>query len=200
MHAYVLMTASRDAGVSAVVKHIGQRYVQHANRTHGCAGGLFEGRFRSYPIVVARAGLAVDFRLQFESPRTLFAEVTPEWLELLELLRRTGPSPSAALIDALSASRPPRDIAADLARMEMLGLIERDDGGLLSVPFTARAPLLAPHRHLGETDIRSTLSAYFRVTLCASHEELRLRARTLSCSDARRFSRCSRTRMTRRYS
>ena len=88
-------------------------------------------------VAAARSGRTVDFRLQFESARTLFAEVTPERLELLELLRRTGPSPLAPIVDALPTSRPSREIAADLARLEMLGLIERDNDDLLSVPFSA---------------------------------------------------------------
>jgi putative transposase len=41
------MTAARDAGVSALMKGVGQRYVQHVNRTYQRTGGLFEGRFRS---------------------------------------------------------------------------------------------------------------------------------------------------------
>ena len=88
-------------------------------------------------LAAARAGETVDFRLQFESARTLFAEVTPERLELLDLLRRTGPRTATALINALPAPHSRRDSAADLARLETLGLIERGDDDLLSVPFTA---------------------------------------------------------------
>jgi predicted transcriptional regulator len=88
-------------------------------------------------LAAARVGMTVDFRLQFESARTLFAEVTPERLELLDLLRRTGPRTATALIDALPAPHSRRDSAADLARLETLGLIERGDDDLLSVPFTA---------------------------------------------------------------
>jgi putative transposase len=46
-HVHLLMTAERDAGVPAVMKHLGQRYVQYVNRTYHRTGGLFEGRFRS---------------------------------------------------------------------------------------------------------------------------------------------------------
>lgn len=46
-HVHLLMTAERDAGVPAVMKHLGQRYVQYVNRTYRRTGGLFEGRFRS---------------------------------------------------------------------------------------------------------------------------------------------------------
>ena len=46
-HIHLLMTAARDNGVAAVMKRLGQRYVQHVNRTYQRTGGLFEGRFRS---------------------------------------------------------------------------------------------------------------------------------------------------------
>ena len=46
-HLHLLMTAKRDEGIAAVMKRVGQRYVQHVNRTYRRSGGLFEGRFRS---------------------------------------------------------------------------------------------------------------------------------------------------------
>jgi putative transposase len=46
-HVHLLMTARRGPGVSAVMKRVAQRYVQHVNRTYHRTGGLFEGRFRS---------------------------------------------------------------------------------------------------------------------------------------------------------
>jgi len=46
-HIHLLMTATRDDGVPMVMKRVGQRYVQHINRTYNRTGGLFEGRFRS---------------------------------------------------------------------------------------------------------------------------------------------------------
>jgi len=46
-HLHLLMTAARDDGIASVMKRVGQRYVQHVNRTYGRTGGLFEGRFRS---------------------------------------------------------------------------------------------------------------------------------------------------------
>lgn len=55
VHAYVLMTnhvhlllTSRNAqGVGALMKALGQRYVQHVNRAYQRSGTLWEGRFRS---------------------------------------------------------------------------------------------------------------------------------------------------------
>lgn len=55
IHAYVLMTnhvhlllssATRD-GAGALMKALGQRYVQYVNRTYRRSGTLWEGRFRS---------------------------------------------------------------------------------------------------------------------------------------------------------
>lgn len=55
LHAYVLMTnhvhlllSAHDAGgVGAMMKALGQRYVQHVNRVHARSGTLWEGRYRS---------------------------------------------------------------------------------------------------------------------------------------------------------
>ena len=55
VHAYVLMTnhvhllLTPDAadGASLLMKHLGQRYVQHINRTYRRSGTLWEGRFKS---------------------------------------------------------------------------------------------------------------------------------------------------------
>lgn len=55
VHAYVLMTnhvhlllsSSSSDGVGALMKALGQRYVQYVNRTYRRSGTLWEGRFRS---------------------------------------------------------------------------------------------------------------------------------------------------------
>lgn len=55
VHAYVLMTnhvhlllsADSAGGVGALMKALGQRYVQYVNRTYRRSGTLWEGRFRS---------------------------------------------------------------------------------------------------------------------------------------------------------
>jgi putative transposase len=46
-HVHLLMTADRDIGVPALMKRLGQQYVQHVNRSYHRTGALFEGRFRS---------------------------------------------------------------------------------------------------------------------------------------------------------
>jgi len=46
-HVHLLMTPESDRGASRLMKGLGQRYVQHVNRTYRRSGTLFEGRFRS---------------------------------------------------------------------------------------------------------------------------------------------------------
>lgn len=58
VHAYVLMTnhvhlllsARSETGPSALMRRLGQHYVQYFNRRHGRTGTLWEGRFRSCPV------------------------------------------------------------------------------------------------------------------------------------------------------
>lgn len=58
IHAYVLMTnhvhllvsADRAEAPGAMMKSLGQRYVQYVNRVYRRSGTLWEGRFRSCPI------------------------------------------------------------------------------------------------------------------------------------------------------
>lgn len=55
VHAYVLMTnhvhllvsSARAEGIGALMKALGQRYVQYVNRTYKRSGTLWEGRFKS---------------------------------------------------------------------------------------------------------------------------------------------------------
>lgn len=85
----------------------------------------------------SRAGRAVDYRLTFESARTLFAEITPERLELLDLVRRIGPCRLADLAAQLPALSDPAALAKHIEGLETLGLLERRDETTVSVPFTA---------------------------------------------------------------
>jgi putative transposase len=46
-HVHLLLTPHEMESCSELMKHVGQRYAQHCNRTWGRTGPLFEGRFRS---------------------------------------------------------------------------------------------------------------------------------------------------------
>ena len=81
----------------------------------------------------ARKGRAPDFHLSFESARTLFSELTPARLDLLDTLRRVGPCSVYAL--AKAAERNYSNVHTDVARMEELGLIDRSENGEVLVPY-----------------------------------------------------------------
>lgn len=88
----------------------------------------------------ARRGQSPDFHLSFESARTLFSELTPARLDLLDTLRRVGPCSVYAL--AKAAERNYSNVHSDVGRLEELGLIERTETGEVSVPFEAVEILL----------------------------------------------------------
>lgn len=89
-----------------------------------------------------RQGKPLDFRLSFESAKTLFTELTPARLDLLDTLSKTGACSVYAL--AKVATRNYSNVHTDIARLEELGLVERTEDGLIAVPFDAveiRMPL-----------------------------------------------------------
>jgi len=91
-------------------------------------------------LAAARRGRSPDFRLSFESARTLFAELTPARLDLLDTLRRVGPCSVYAL--AKAAARNYSNVHTDIARLEELGLVERSENEAVSVPFDSVEILL----------------------------------------------------------
>lgn len=108
----------------------------------GRKGSIFQTARRQ--MAHAAEGGVPDFVLSFETGRTLFAELTPARIDLLELLRRTGACSVYAL--AKAAGRNYSNVHADVARLEELGLIERDADGAVLVPFDSveiHLPLLA---------------------------------------------------------
>ena len=91
-------------------------------------------------LVAARQGRALDYRLSFESAKSLFADLTPARLDLLDTLRKAGPCSVYAL--AKTAERNYSNVHTDVSRLEELGLIERNDDGAVSVPYDAVEILL----------------------------------------------------------
>ena len=86
-------------------------------------------------IAAAKRGHAVDYRLSFESARTLFAEVTPARLDLLNTLHAMGPVSIYAL--AKTSGRNYSNVHADIGRLIDLGLVERASDEAVFVPFEA---------------------------------------------------------------
>src|SRR3972149_5312691 len=94
-------------------------------------GSIF--RTAAQQLANARQGQTPDFRLSFESARSLLAGLTPARLELLDTLRRVGPCSVYAL--AKAAERNYSNVHTDVSRLEELGLIERSEADAISVPF-----------------------------------------------------------------
>lgn len=67
-------------------------------------------------VAAARLGKVPDFHLSFESARSLFAELTPARLDLLDTLRRVGPCSVYAL--AKAAERNYSNVHSDATRLE----------------------------------------------------------------------------------
>jgi predicted transcriptional regulator len=78
-------------------------------------------------------GSSADFRLSFESAKSLFADLTPARVDLLDTLRGLGPCSVYAL--AKAAERNYSNVHTDIARLEVLGLIERTEDGAVWVPY-----------------------------------------------------------------
>ncbi len=93
-------------------------------------------------LAAAREGKSPDFHLSFESARSLFAELTPARLDLLNTLRQAGPCSVYAL--AKAAQRNYSNVHTDVGRLEELGLIERTGDAEVYVPYESveiRLPL-----------------------------------------------------------
>lgn len=86
-------------------------------------------------VAAARKGKSPDFHLSFESAKSLFAELTPARVDLLDTLRKLGPCSVYAL--AKAAERNYSNVHTDVGRLEELGLIERAQGGAVFVPYEA---------------------------------------------------------------
>jgi predicted transcriptional regulator len=84
-------------------------------------------------LAASRKGKSPDFRLSFESAKSLFADLTPARVDLLDTLRGLGSCSVYAL--AKAAKRNYSNVHTDIARLEVLGLIERTEDGSVWVPY-----------------------------------------------------------------
>jgi len=83
-----------------------------------------------------------DYRLHFETARVMWSHLSGARLELLDTLNRQGACSVYAL--AKAAQRNYSNVHRDVAALEDLGLIERDNEDRVFVPFEAieiRMPL-----------------------------------------------------------
>jgi predicted transcriptional regulator len=90
----------------------------------------------------SQQGVSPNFQLSFESAKSLFTELTPSRLDLLDTLSQIAPCSVYAL--AKAANRNYSNVHTDVARLEELGLIDRAEDGSIIVPFDSveiRMPL-----------------------------------------------------------
>jgi putative transposase len=79
-HVHLLLTPSSDEGCKALMRELGQRYVQYFNRRHRRTGTLWEGRYRSSLVKSARYVLACYRYIEMNPVRAALAE-RPEGYE-----------------------------------------------------------------------------------------------------------------------
>lgn len=97
------------------------------------AGSVFKAARGQLKAAEARAKFGADYHLSFESARTLFTELTPARIDLLEALRRSGPCSVYAL--AKSVARNYSNIHTDIGKLEEHGLVRRAPDNTVFVPF-----------------------------------------------------------------
>lgn len=83
-------------------------------------------------LIESQQGIAPNFRLSFESAQSLFIQLTPARLDLLDTLSRVGPCNVHTLQLAI---RNNANVRSDVAQLEELGLIERSADNTIAVPF-----------------------------------------------------------------
>jgi len=103
---------------------------------------IIELRPRGSALANARAQLAtrkktkeVDYRLTFESAKTLFSELTPARIDALEHLRANGPLSIYALAKQLG--RHYSNVHTDIAKLIEHRLVEKNDADQVFVPWDA---------------------------------------------------------------
>lgn len=94
------------------------------------AGGVFDAALADLA-----AGGNADYVLSFESAHTLFSDITPARLDLLNVLACLGPCRIEAL--AKATGRNDSTVQMDTLCLIELGLIERGDDDRIQVPFDA---------------------------------------------------------------
>jgi predicted transcriptional regulator len=96
-------------------------------------GSVFKVARRQLKAAEADPLYGADYHLSFESARTLFSELSPARIDLLEALRLHGPCSVYAL--AKATGRNYSNVHGDVAKLEEHGLIQRTPDDTVFVPF-----------------------------------------------------------------
>lgn len=98
-------------------------------------GSVFNTARKQLKAAEVNASLGADYRLSFQSARTLFSELTPARIDLLEALRQCGPCSVYAL--AKTVARNYSNVHTDIGKLEEHGLVRRTPEDAVFVPFEA---------------------------------------------------------------
>ena len=74
-HVHLLLTPAAEDALPALMRNLGQRYVQYFNRSYGRTGTLWEGRYRSCIAESARYVLACHRYIELNPVRAGLAEI-----------------------------------------------------------------------------------------------------------------------------
>jgi len=96
-------------------------------------GSVFGRASAQLKAAEASALIGADYHLSFESARTLFSELTPARIDLLERLRQCGPCSVYAL--AKTVGRNYSNVHTDIGKLEAHGLVRRTPEDTVFVPF-----------------------------------------------------------------
>lgn len=96
-------------------------------------GSVFKAARKQLKAAEANASFGADYHLSFESARTLFSELTPARIDLLEALRQCGPCSVYAL--AKTVARNYSNVHTDIGKLEEHGLVRRTSEDAVFVPF-----------------------------------------------------------------
>jgi predicted transcriptional regulator len=96
-------------------------------------GSVFTAAREQLKVAEANPYFGADYHLSFESARTLFSELTPARIELLERLRQCGPCSVYAL--AKTVERNYSNVHTDIGKLEEHGLVRRTPEDGVFVPF-----------------------------------------------------------------
>jgi predicted transcriptional regulator len=96
-------------------------------------GSVFKVARSQLKVAEAGSPFGADYHLSFESARTLFKELTPSRIDLLERLRQCGPCSVYAL--AKTVARNYSNVHTDIGKLEEHGLVKRTPQDTVFVPF-----------------------------------------------------------------
>lgn len=123
-HVHLLVSTDQPNGVAAMMKAVGQRYVQYINRTYRRSGTLWEGRFRSCLVQDAGYLLGCHRYIELNPVRAGMVEHPAEyrWSSYRanaqgEACRLLTPHPEYLALDGNESRR--RDAYRDLFRYEL---------------------------------------------------------------------------------